>query len=212
MKIYSILVFSAADLKKLMSASQEPNWFSADPREDDICTFLDANKKNFVNKLGYHKLKISGQAVYYMQVTQDHLYAVAVDVELTEVQKRHLFAHIVQAKQKNDLENILKDPESATTDIGMQKIAAIQKELNETKDIMLENIDKVLLRGEKVEDLVQRTDELKRTAGDFEWSATRLKNKQRCPFFYSIFESLRSMVSSDDGYTYQPEHQSIKKP
>jgi hypothetical protein len=59
---------------------------------------------------------------------------------------------------------------------GDPKIAKIRQQLGEVKDVMLENIDRVLLRGEKIELLVDKTsvqlDCQQRSAGPSDW---------RCP-------------------------------
>lgn len=42
----------------------------------------------------------------------------------------------------------------------VDKILKIQKELNETKQILLQNIDQLLERGERIEDLARKSDDL----------------------------------------------------
>lgn len=56
----------------------------------------------------------------------------------------------------------------------MDKVAAIQREIDSVKDIMLENIDAVLKRGERLEDLMDRTDNIAQEAGLFKRQATEL--------------------------------------
>ena len=45
------------------------------------------------------------------------------------------------------------------------KVAAVQKQVDEVKNVMIENIEKVLDRGEKIELLVDRTQTLRNSAG-----------------------------------------------
>lgn len=77
----------------------------------------------------------------------------------------------------------------------MDKVKAIQKEIDSVKDIMMENIgnykqrqikyfeyeiniyiDHVLKRGERLEDLMNKTDEMANEADQFRRGATKLKN------------------------------------
>jgi len=39
-------------------------------------------------------------------------------------------------------------------------ISKIQKDLDETRDVMVQNIDKLLQRGEKIDDLLSKTEDL----------------------------------------------------
>ncbi|GMF56732.1 unnamed protein product [Phytophthora fragariaefolia] len=54
-------------------------------------------------------------------------------------------------------------------------LARVQRQIDDVKDVMVENIDKVLDRGEKFELLVDRTDKLSRQAVKFERSSTQLR-------------------------------------
>lgn len=49
-------------------------------------------------------------------------------------------------------------------------IARVQAQIDEVKDVMLENIDRVLERGERIELLVDKTDKLNQQAFKFEKS------------------------------------------
>ena len=63
----------------------------------------------------------------------------------------------------------------ATRGSGADKIGAVQHKIEENKSVMRENIDKILERGEKIELLVQKTDELGHQAFRFEKEARTLK-------------------------------------
>ena len=62
---------------------------------------------------------------------------------------------------------------------GDPKIAKIRQQLGEVKDVMMENIDRVLLRGEKIELLVDKTEILEQHAFKFHRGARTLK-RQMC--------------------------------
>ena len=63
----------------------------------------------------------------------------------------------------------------ATAGSGADKISQVQHKIEENKNVMRENIDKILERGEKIELLVQKTDELGHQAFKFEKEARTLK-------------------------------------
>ena len=61
------------------------------------------------------------------------------------------------------------------TSPSADKIGQVQHKIEENKNVMRENIDKILERGEKIELLVQKTDELGHQAFRFEKEARTLK-------------------------------------
>eukprot|EP00201_Polytomella_parva_P016893 CAMPEP_0175051354 /NCGR_PEP_ID=MMETSP0052_2-20121109/7749_1 /TAXON_ID=51329 ORGANISM="Polytomella parva, Strain SAG 63-3" /NCGR_SAMPLE_ID=MMETSP0052_2 /ASSEMBLY_ACC=CAM_ASM_000194 /LENGTH=186 /DNA_ID=CAMNT_0016315621 /DNA_START=138 /DNA_END=698 /DNA_ORIENTATION=- len=72
---------------------------------------------------------------------------------------------------KSHMEYCVAHPEEIT------KVAAIQKKVAEVKDVMVENIEKVLERGEKIEVLVDKTDELRSQAEQFQKKGRLLRTK-----------------------------------
>ncbi|XP_033643976.1 vesicle-associated membrane protein 7-like [Asterias rubens] len=59
------------------------------------------------------------------------------------------------------------------------KVSALQNQVDEVKDIMIQNIDNVLSRGEKLDDLMQKTEDLEASAQSFQKSARRVSNKYK---------------------------------
>jgi len=57
------------------------------------------------------------------------------------------------------------------------KLRGVRGEVNKVQDIMMENIENVLKRGEKLEDLVSKTDRLQSGAGKFKSASGKLKTK-----------------------------------
>ena len=56
------------------------------------------------------------------------------------------------------------------------KFAQVKGQLQEVKGIMIDNIEKVLERGERIELLVDRTNDLSDSATDFKFRSKKLKN------------------------------------
>jgi len=59
----------------------------------------------------------------------------------------------------------------------LTKVAAVQKKVSEVKNIMVDNIEKVLERGEKIELLVDKTDNLRFQADKFHKTGKQLRSK-----------------------------------
>jgi len=61
-----------------------------------------------------------------------------------------------------------------------KRISKIEEQVNEVKAILVQNIEDVVGRHEKIEDLVDKSEDLKTTSRDFSHSARSLKNKYWC--------------------------------
>lgn len=62
-------------------------------------------------------------------------------------------------------------------DTNADKIRSVQDKLDNVRDIMVENIESVLMRGEKLEDLMATTEQMQEDATSFEKGSKRLKKK-----------------------------------
>jgi len=80
---------------------------------------------------------------------------------------------------------------SDDADRGIDSIGVVKSQIEDVKDVMLNNIEKVLERGEKIELLVDKTDRLNQQAFRFESSSRSLRRamywkKVRCYIGLSI--------------------------
>jgi vesicle-associated membrane protein 7 len=74
---------------------------------------------------------------------------------------------------------------SDAAEAGIDNIGAVKSQIDSVKDVMVQNIEKVLERGEKIELLVDKTDRLNQQAFRFESSSRSLGRalywrKMRC--------------------------------
>ncbi|KAG2195589.1 hypothetical protein INT46_011835, partial [Mucor plumbeus] len=60
---------------------------------------------------------------------------------------------------------------------GTQKTARVQQQVDEVVGIMQENIDKVMQRGERLDDLRGKTEDLQATAGHFRRGANQVRKR-----------------------------------
>lgn len=72
---------------------------------------------------------------------------------------------------KMHMDYCMEHPEELT------KVAAVQKKVDEVKNIMVDNIERVLERGEKIELLVDKTDNLRFQADKFHKTGRQLRSK-----------------------------------
>ncbi|CAD5311750.1 unnamed protein product [Arabidopsis thaliana] len=59
----------------------------------------------------------------------------------------------------------------------ISKLSKVKAQVTEVKGVMMENIEKVLDRGEKIELLVDKTENLRSQAQDFRTQGTKMKRK-----------------------------------
>ena len=64
---------------------------------------------------------------------------------------------------------------SENADLTVDNIGAVKSQIEEVKGVMVQNIEKVLERGEKIELLVDKTDRLNQQAFKFEASSRNLR-------------------------------------
>eukprot|EP00511_Aplanochytrium_stocchinoi_P004016 CAMPEP_0204833980 /NCGR_PEP_ID=MMETSP1346-20131115/18455_1 /ASSEMBLY_ACC=CAM_ASM_000771 /TAXON_ID=215587 /ORGANISM="Aplanochytrium stocchinoi, Strain GSBS06" /LENGTH=201 /DNA_ID=CAMNT_0051966947 /DNA_START=179 /DNA_END=781 /DNA_ORIENTATION=- len=77
----------------------------------------------------------------------------------------------------NDFSDVLqKQMEFYNENPNADKLNRVRNQIDDVKGVMVENIEKVLQRGEKIELLVDKTDRMQQAAFKFEKSAKKLKH------------------------------------
>ncbi|XP_037548191.1 vesicle-associated membrane protein 8 isoform X2 [Nematolebias whitei] len=72
----------------------------------------------------------------------------------------------------------MADPNPQPTTSGSSgKFDQVQSQVNEVKVILKDNINKVLERGDRLDDLIGKTDELQDSANSFQRTSTRVARK-----------------------------------
>ncbi|XP_078072945.1 vesicle-associated membrane protein 8 [Mustelus asterias] len=66
---------------------------------------------------------------------------------------------------------------SYTVDPGPEKLSNLQGQVDDVRGIMSQNIEKVLERGERLDDLIIKTDDLQATADSFQKTSTKIARK-----------------------------------
>lgn len=75
------------------------------------------------------------------------------------------------SKLKEHMKYCVEHPEE------INKLAKVKAQVSEVKGVMMENIEKVLDRGEKIELLVDKTENLRSQAQDFRQQGTKMRRK-----------------------------------
>jgi hypothetical protein len=164
MNIYAISVNS-------IIVTAHTNFLKADPYksllEEEIWPLVQLVR----HQKGVHKIKIA-EGVFYAQISNDNVIIVITDDVIAANNLQQLFNNITAAKNsKATLKSIIRNPENAT----VTKIELVQEQIDEVTEIMQDNVKKMLLRGEKLEEVEQKTKELYQTAQDFKQSAKKLR-------------------------------------
>ena len=76
--------------------------------------------------------------------------------------------------------NIEKTMEKFDNSAGQKKITRVKSQIEEVKDVMANNIDKVLERGEKLDDVLEKTDQMKEHALQFKTKGKKLRRMLYC--------------------------------
>merc|ERR1711933_528841 len=84
---------------------------------------------------------------------------------------------------------------SDDAEASVDNIGGLKSQIEDVKGVMVQNIEKVLERGEKIELLVDKTDRLNQQAFKFEASSRNLRRsmwwkKMRCYIFVSVMAFL----------------------
>ena len=77
----------------------------------------------------------------------------------------------------SQMHNKLKSEADFFSDPKNDKITKIKTEIGQVKEVMIDNIEKILERGDKIDTLVSKTEELDNSAKDFQTGAKDLKWK-----------------------------------
>lgn len=63
------------------------------------------------------------------------------------------------------------------------KLGSVQEKVGEVRASLVSNMDKVLTRGEKLEALTQKSEQLNSSAGQFQQGSTALRRAMQCRYY-----------------------------
>ncbi|KAL0486859.1 vesicle-associated membrane protein [Acrasis kona] len=118
------------------------------------------------------KLLYKCNGIHFYFVVADDIVPIRVGTKFLELIDRQ---HIVV----NDVQTLLKDQLAACNDPNNDQISSLQTKMNSLREGMLVNIDKVIDRGENIEELNRATEEIKYGSVDFERGTNKIKWSMR---------------------------------
>lgn len=74
----------------------------------------------------------------------------------------------------------ITDANNRKLDAGMSKVDAVRSQVEEVKETMVDNIDKVLARGERLDDVLLKSDQMKDSAETFRLQGKKLRRAMCC--------------------------------
>lgn len=158
----------------------ELTWSSPATSFNSLGIFIKLNTANLKQELlafaekmeegGCHFLETKGYFLY-AQKRGTNLFAIALDCKLDEKQCYFLYNYIISHRVDPSL--VAADPVKYTQDY---KIAETQAQLAEVKKVMIENIDKIIQRGERLEELLNDTEELEQSTKIFKHTTEELNS------------------------------------
>jgi len=136
----------------------------------------------------------SNNYMFHVMVENGLIFMCAADTEfgrrqpyafLTEIKRRFLSGNLADRAQfahTNELDRdfsqvLAGQMETYSTSESNDQIGQLRSQVNEVKDVMTQNIEKVLERGENLEDLLHQTEDLEAHSSTFQKSARRVQRK-----------------------------------
>jgi len=151
-------------------------------------TDIDNSKYN----LTHHIWDDASNTHFYVQLNSGtkHILLLASMRELERNESEFLLANINYVDQESDLEdvkeglkNIMRNPmgyRARGTRFNFFKVDSVREEIGAVTDVMKKNIELVLERGERLEELVEATDMLAESSRQFRRGAEDLKDNMTC--------------------------------
>lgn len=197
MKIFAIVLYPRAQNQPVISAATH-SLIGMESHEKLIRKKYQSIENYVATRQGVHTLKTDG-GIYYAISTPDKTIYIAVDTELNLHSQLTLFDKVLRAKNKKDLENLIENPMAAV----LSRADVILQDVEEAKKIVMNDIDKIIARGEKIENLVQSTEMLSQQTLKFKTAAIALREKSECPSLFTLFMKAKNFITGTGHYVYE---------
>lgn len=119
------------------------------------------HKQSYSHELYNFHYKCSGEFVYMCITTQDFplriSFAFLDDIEL----------HHLRTRDSSGFDFLIRDKMAHFNNLDNDKISALKKDVDFTKEILLQNVEKVIDRGVKLDQLVEDSNSLSNTSIKF---------------------------------------------
>lgn len=172
--LLAIAIYCSNDVNKpyiFKAAVKKTSFLSYDPLPAlEKTSLTDALEKGMEANKIYHYTD-NNEHHYLRHEANDHIRVMVSARKLTRNEQLYLFHN----SKSVPLDKIIQQPDLyATKNASRAKIDAVQAKLDETKGILLQTIDRVVERGEKLEALEEKAFELKLTSEGFNEETRKL--------------------------------------
>jgi synaptobrevin family protein YKT6 len=177
MKIYSIIVFQKKEgILEISNSAYDVSDISFFKR-GGIKEFLNFFSKTIAtNTQSFQRLCVpEKEYLMYSTNSGDLTVSIITDKDYSQRVIFNLSDKVIQDKRIGVL-NLDQIIEKYQNPSDVDNILKIQKDIKITKCVMVDNIDKALARGERIDDLIARSDDLSQASKDFYKSADKLNS------------------------------------
>lgn len=157
----------------------------------ELCNFISRQAISLSNKVGFTNIQHNGLYVVTLMKSSGIVICAVMDNDKYPIRVMHRLLNGILNDYTHDFPEIWKnssidysidwdkfykkivkyqDPREA------DKLYSIRCNLDETKEIMYQNIENILARGEQIDDLVQRSSDLSKTSKQF-YKTTKKMNR-----------------------------------
>jgi vesicle-associated membrane protein 7 len=129
---------------------------------------FDSHKRTLTQSVYHFHYKVSGQYCYLCVTDTDFPIRITYNF-LDDIEVQYLRTKTTKVR------TLLKDRMAYFNNTKNDKITNLQGKIDDVKDTMIDNIEKILDRGESLDSLIQRTDDLKDASNEFKKGANKVK-------------------------------------
>jgi synaptobrevin family protein YKT6 len=169
MKLYSILIFDNQKLKEIKYNLSEISYFyrlQAKNAMVQICgQMIEKMEKNTLYNITEERFQLELKIYGYSDLKT---LFVVTDLEYPVYVAYELLYQLVNTNQMDTIWEKYQDPSK------LDHLTKINEKLDQTKVILIETIDKLLERGDHLEDLLDQTEKLKFISGGFKKESAKL--------------------------------------
>jgi vesicle-associated membrane protein 7 len=127
-------------------------------------------KKSYVHAKNLYSLSTDQDGTRFLVVTPED-YPRLTSFECLDQMKRVYGTYQASDRLEEEIGRVV----TKYSDPSANKVASVKAQVEETKKVMIDNIDRVIERGERINDVVSETDRLANEANAFQTNARTLK-------------------------------------
>ena len=182
MRLYSVLVYNLTDyilVYKNFNLS-DFYFFSHNKIKSGIIEIADQIIKNINTEKFYQITETFEEMTFYIYICthNDKVYITLTDSEYPSYVALEFIQKLYNLIDKNNISEDILQPlwNKYQNPTQISKLIMVKEDLNETKKVMMETIDKIIERGDKIEDLITKTENLQTNADVFRIQAKKLNS------------------------------------